>query len=279
MDSGYFKIGEFAKICGVKKATLIHYAQMGLLTPAKVGDNGYSYYLPSQLYDFELINVLKSLNVPLADIKDYIENKNGDIPACEAILKNKLKEIEEIQKRISSAKSLIENTIKDLDDMKNQTIGVVEEITFDKPDYLYVYDMPYRDADSAYVIGKTREVIAHIQDSFMNEDINVVEVVLHEDIMNETFRKTYGAFRARNSVNPNDERVIVKPAGTYLTIADKSGGNQIAGLYRTLKQYADDRGYKIVGNAFARDLVSHIIERNRDSYLVRCYIQIEKEKK
>lgn len=279
MSKEYFKIGEFAKICGVKKATLIHYAQIGLLVPKKVGENGYSFYAVSQIYDFELINVLKNLNVPLADIKDYLDNKNGDLLKSEEILRKKLVEIEEMKRKIISAEHLIQNTIKDIEDIKHQKIGVVEEIYQESPEYYFVYEMPYRDAASVYRMGNPRDIIKHIQDSFLNEDINVMEIVRNEDIMNGTFKKTYGAFRAKAGVDREAENIIEKPAGTYLTIADESSGEKIVTLYKILKEYADKNGYTICGNAYERDLLSHVVERNREKYLVRCYIQVEKEKK
>ena len=50
MHEYYYKMGEFAKICGVKKSTLIHYADIGLFKPDHIGENGYCYYAPQQIY-------------------------------------------------------------------------------------------------------------------------------------------------------------------------------------------------------------------------------------
>ncbi len=41
MHEYYFKMGEFATICGVKKSTLVHYADIGLFKPHHIGENGY----------------------------------------------------------------------------------------------------------------------------------------------------------------------------------------------------------------------------------------------
>ena len=38
---GYLTTGEFAKLCGVKKQTLFHYDQIGILKPELSGENGY----------------------------------------------------------------------------------------------------------------------------------------------------------------------------------------------------------------------------------------------
>lgn len=39
-----FTIGQFAAIHGIHKKTLMWYDQVGLLSPAFVGENGYRYY-------------------------------------------------------------------------------------------------------------------------------------------------------------------------------------------------------------------------------------------
>ena len=47
--------GEFAKICNVKKHTLFHYDDIGLLKPDYYDENGYIFYSYSQLNLFYFI--------------------------------------------------------------------------------------------------------------------------------------------------------------------------------------------------------------------------------
>ena len=274
MDNFFLKTGEFAKICGVKKATIVHYANVGILNPNFIGENGYAYYTPGQIYDFELINILKGMNVPLKEIKDYMINKNGNVNACREILEKKLKELQEHQKVLHSVEVLVQNTIRDIDDLKNQKIGVIEEVTFDEPEIYYIYDMPYRTAEAAYLLRGARDIIKHVQESFLNESINVIEIVMKRDLLNGTFRKTYGGFIAKKGQDYEPEHLFTRPAGTYLTVAEQKGGDRIADIYRELKNYADENGYEICGNGYEKDLLSHIVDRDRSHYLVRCYIQV-----
>ena len=279
MFEQYLKIGEFAVACGVKKATLIHYAKIGLLKPVHVGENGYSYYAPSQIYDFELINLLKCMNVPLSEIKDYIETKNGDIPACREILQKKLAELEKYREYLHSVECLVRNTLRDMNSVSDIELGIIEEVTFDMPELYYVYKMPCRTADATYMLHNSRDIIKHIQDSFLNESINVIEVVMQEDIINETFKKSLGGFLAKTDAVMEEQNLFMRPAGTFLTIADNKGGEEIPGLYYQLKKYAEAHGYTVCGNGYGKDLLSHIVERDRSKYLFRCYIQVKKQEK
>ena len=71
-----YTTGQFAELCGVKKQTLFHYDDIGLLVPALVEDNGYRRYSYSQYQDFLLISCLKEAGMSLTEIKDYLEESD-----------------------------------------------------------------------------------------------------------------------------------------------------------------------------------------------------------
>lgn len=66
--AAFFTTGQFAKLCSTTKETLFHYDSLGLLKPARVGENGYRYYSASQFFDFDLIAVLQSAGCSLQEI-------------------------------------------------------------------------------------------------------------------------------------------------------------------------------------------------------------------
>ena len=68
-----YTTGQFAELCGVKKQTLFHYDDIGLLKPARVDSNGYRRYSHDQYQDYLLISCLKEAGMSLAEIKDYLE--------------------------------------------------------------------------------------------------------------------------------------------------------------------------------------------------------------
>lgn len=68
-----YTTGQFAELCGVKKQTLFHYDDIGLLRPELVEENGYRRYSYSQYQTFLLISCLKEAGMSLTEIKDYLE--------------------------------------------------------------------------------------------------------------------------------------------------------------------------------------------------------------
>ena len=55
----FFTTGEFSRLCNVKKDTLFHYDEIGILQPEIVRENGYRYYSINQFFLFDIITMLK----------------------------------------------------------------------------------------------------------------------------------------------------------------------------------------------------------------------------
>ena len=270
MHEYYFKMGEFATICGVKKSTLVHYADIGLFKPHHIGENGYYYYSPTQIYVYEVIDIMRRMSIPLEEIKAYLENQ--DVMNCREVLKRNLELLKAKRKEMEHIERIIENTLSDVDNALNQKQDEIEVITQEEDHYFFVYKMPYRTEKAAYDLGDARAMIKRCKDSWFNSTLNVSEIVLQEHVLDGSFKKTYGGFRIDHKIE--DENIMIRPAGQYVTVCSKSGGNKIPCLYRKLKKYADEHGYQVCGNAYEEDQLSYITEHDRENYLVRCYLHV-----
>ena len=70
------KTGDFAKLCGTNKRTLIHYDEIGLFKPARTDEKGYRYYSENQFDVFFTITCLKELGMPLKEIGAFLEQRS-----------------------------------------------------------------------------------------------------------------------------------------------------------------------------------------------------------
>lgn len=68
-----YSIGQFVKIANISRRTLHYYNEIGLLPPAKVGNNQYRYYDDAALIKLQKILLLKSLGYTLEQIKEVFE--------------------------------------------------------------------------------------------------------------------------------------------------------------------------------------------------------------
>ena len=65
-------MGDLARRAGLTTKALRHYDRIGLLRPDFVDDAGYRWYSPAQVEDARHIAVLRSVDVPLEEVRDYL---------------------------------------------------------------------------------------------------------------------------------------------------------------------------------------------------------------
>lgn len=107
-----FTAGELASLFGISKQTLLYYDKINLLCPDFISDNGYRHYSIDQYLDLEIIVNLRSMNIPISDIKEYLQHR-GKAEFIEQ-LEKKRTECQEIIKeneRIMASIDLIEENL------------------------------------------------------------------------------------------------------------------------------------------------------------------------
>ncbi|MDO4458519.1 MAG: MerR family transcriptional regulator [Clostridia bacterium] len=103
MKNELLSSGKFAEYVGTSRKTLIYYDEIGLLKPYLVKENGYRYYLTSQILEFSIIRAYQNLGLNLDEIKLVLEGNSSEI---DEIVNEKLNDIDrqirdlEITKRI-----------------------------------------------------------------------------------------------------------------------------------------------------------------------------------
>ncbi|WP_216213741.1 MerR family transcriptional regulator [Amycolatopsis aidingensis] len=76
-----YSIVQVARMAKVTSRTLRHYDEIGLLTPAYVGGNGYRYYEREQLLRLQQIRVLRELGLGLDTIGDILDRQADQLAA------------------------------------------------------------------------------------------------------------------------------------------------------------------------------------------------------
>ena len=109
-ESHWYSIGEMASLFGLTRQTLIYYDKIGLFCPAMVNDDGYRFYLPTQIPTLRLICLLKDLGIELKEIADIIDSRN--IPALIDYLVARKAEIGRRIGQLDTQRELIDQRIK-----------------------------------------------------------------------------------------------------------------------------------------------------------------------
>jgi len=96
-----YTVQQLAKLAGVSVRTLHHYDELGLLSPAYYGENGYRYYEEPQLLRLQQILFFRELGFPLKRIGEIVGRGEFDQQAALAAHRKVL------QKEVSRLRKLI----------------------------------------------------------------------------------------------------------------------------------------------------------------------------
>lgn len=110
MYKEHFSVGEIAKLFKMTTQTLRFYDKMGIFKPSYINPkNSYRYYTLSQFEILTMINYLRSLDMPLEDIKAYFDEKSEK--SLVEILERELKKTNEKIQSFNSVKLRLQEEI------------------------------------------------------------------------------------------------------------------------------------------------------------------------
>jgi DNA-binding transcriptional MerR regulator len=110
MTSTELAIQEVARLAGTTSRTLRHYDQVGLLTPSRIGENGYRYYDRDALVRLQRILLLRELGLGIPAIRGVLDGQTDDAQA----LASHLRWLEQEKSRLDRQIASVEGTIRKL---------------------------------------------------------------------------------------------------------------------------------------------------------------------
>lgn len=121
-----FRIGDMARMFHLSMGSIRHYEAMGLLTPDQVDPaTGYRYYSTRQFEIFNTIRYLRALDMPLEEIRDFLQNRDVDL--IEAKLRQQKQIVVEKQRELKRIQRKIDNRLRQLEDAKASELDQIRE--------------------------------------------------------------------------------------------------------------------------------------------------------
>ena len=126
--SKLFGIGDVARLFHVSVSTLRHYENEGLLMPEYTDPRtGYRYYSPRQFEVLNTIRYLRVLDMPLAEIADFLGKR--DVDRIEEKLRQQKNALAAKQRELARIERKIDNRLRGIADAKTAPIGVITRST------------------------------------------------------------------------------------------------------------------------------------------------------
>lgn len=267
----YFTTGEFAKICRVNKRTLFHYHDIDLFSPAIIDENGYRYYSHHQLDVFNIIAILKELNIPLKDIKAYLDMRTPE--ELLKLSKEKISEIDDQIKELNLMKHLLEETIVYTNKALNADYNkiLIEE---QEEEYIILSNFISEENTDDY----TKEFIEFIDFTDMTEskDTSFVGTMLSKEniINNEYDKHSYLFVKTVNRCNQKE--VSVKPKGLYAVAYHLGHFETMHETYKRLLEFIHINNLEMGAYAYEEYLIDEVAAKNEKDYVTQITIQVEK---
>ncbi len=276
----YFTAGELANIFGISKQTLLYYDRMGLFSPAFVSENGYRHYNMNQYMDLEVILRLRSLNISIALIKQYLNNRSKE--DFVEILESKRKESEEIIRENQEILKIINSF--------SANISVEKQTPFTQPLLTWRKERKLCATLTTDAFnGKDRVMLftRHAEQTF--EDNNVLDKTVGWIIDREAFlshkplRNTIAFFSYApdkyDEPKEIDEGCDLRtlPIGLYVEVYFKGTFYENAQtVSKNIEQFLKANDLQAVGDVYVLPIENHLLHNDPGNYINKVFLQVEK---
>ncbi|RGU95923.1 MerR family transcriptional regulator [Clostridium sp. AF15-17LB] len=264
----YLTTGEFARLTGVTKHTLFHYDAIGLLCPEVKLDNGYRYYTFSQLDIFEIISSLKELNMPLQEIKAYVDGRTP-----ESLLKLFERENLIIEERMQKLRQMQRWMKEKADCIQSGISAPPEEICVRHEEKRY---MVLSGIESSDEMGWSIE-IGNFLDYCEEHGIRSPYGISFRQNLADIMEGTYDSYRTLYqllSAKPKKVAYEVRPEGDYVTAYHKGRWQDIGMAYRRLVQYAQDNRIELTEHFYEDYLLDGLTVQQEEDYLTKIICMV-----
>lgn len=267
----YFTTGEFSRLCGVRKDTLFHYDEVGILKPEIVRENGYRYYSINQFFLFDIIAALKKAGASLGEIREYISHRSPE--GLLKLLEEKSAYLAREQQKLAQVQRLIANTRE----RTKKGIAAVcgqPRVEHCPEEYLIVVHIDSKEQ------GATKNHMPKIRDHFQFCDAHMVgdelpfgAIIEQKNLEKGWYKESW--YFSRVDRQYEGERFFLKPAGQYAIIEHRGSYESMDDSYEKLKAYLAEQGLRICGHAYEHELLSYFAVPDPSGYVIQICIQVE----
>lgn len=270
-DLSCIPTAKFANMCCTTKRTLIHYDEIGLFHPAGRLENDYRYYTQEQYETFECISALRSLGMPLEEIREYLNRR--DPAVYRALLSIQEEKVQAALSELTRIQAMIRTRIGLIDESFRVAY---DEVSFEGAPAEYLLLSQPINADDPY--SSAGALFKHLFDCSHNtvSSGHPYGVMLTpESVRSGRFRE-FAYYFTKHNVSSDMLGLYEKPAGLYATLYMKGDYHYSDGAFNKLLSAIDAGSYTICGYSYKEGIIDSSAEKNFNSYVNKISIQVRK---
>ena len=268
MSQPIFSIGEFARLCGVKKDTLFHYDQIGLLKPDRVAANGYRYYTIQQYFTFQIIAALREVGMPLREIRRYLDSQSAS--TLLPLLEEQQNQLSRQRRHLEQLEQLLRSTAASLRVGAAHRAG---ELFLERQPAMTLVVMPActDPADKEYQ-KNLQDHIRRCRQGGSPNHLSLGGLVPYDNLVRGIWQESLFWTPAGPACGP--DCLYGKPEGLYAVYYHQGGYDSLPQAYQTLCRRVREMGYQPAGDLFEEDLLNFLSQADQASYLLKLNLLV-----
>ena len=267
--NGWMTSGAFAAFCGTTKETLRHYKDIGLLSPAYKGGNGYFYYGAEQFYDFCAISIFRQSGTSLENVRRGLQEQ--DSAKTLSLLLEQQQRLGEERQKLEQMEFVLSGMIRGLKlgnapDMIPKTAWFKKEHLLAVPAEELEAFIPADAGEDEMLITVLNRCRTLCRQYGLQTDYRLGALHLPgEHTGQAAISHLYTCLKEQADF----PYYMEKPAGNYAYLCCR-GRWDISGGYHALNRYICEQGLRTTGSLYAYDLAGFIlngVEKNAASMI------------
>lgn len=275
--SKLFGIGDIARLFHVSVSTLRHYENEGLLMPEYTDPRtGYRYYSPRQFEVLNTIRYLRVLDMPLAEIADFLGKR--DVDRIEEKLRQQKNALAAKQRELARIERKIDNRLRGIADAKTAPIGVITRSTVPAARIVWMSV-----ADSLR-ISDALDMETPIQDLARNTDEAMVFLgkvgvgISAEHLISGQFAQYDGVFLVLDDEDQYSGEVMRLPETECVAIRFHGSHPQAPTQYEKLLSYIRENGLSVTGFSREITLIDYGFTDDTEKFVTEIRIPVAAQK-
>ena len=267
-QSKLLTIGQFAALHGINKKTLMWYDEIGLFKPAVINpENGYRCYNYHQSPILETILLLRELDVSIAEIQDFMNNRSAE--NLKHLLDEKIAELDLQLMHLQAVRKTVFNHQQDMAALL--TVDLSEICIVEKEERCLVtvdidQDVTFEKEVELITAETARYQLGRLHDASYGSMISVTS------LLNGNFDDYTKLFIEIPQLEQK-RGLHIQPKGTYLRAFHKGGWDKLPLRYQEILKYARRQGLTLSGYSYEKGINETVIDRVED-YIIRIEIPL-----
>ena len=265
-----FTVGEFAKLCGISKQTLIFYDHENILKPKERDEyNGYRYYTADQLEQMDSILILREMGLSLAEIREYMDNRS--LKTSLQLLESQREAIRQKLDHLTTVQGRIDRKIETLRRLDRQDFSFRLETL---PEQLLAVAEVRPPHGILQVDMALKGLMKRVKRTAADHFYQVGDVVPREALECGKFLTFRWAFLPVEE-GTEGMQTVLRPAGLYAVQTHRGPYTRMGETYRAMLEELSRRGKRPAGDAYEFCVLDSLTSASPEHYCTQIQIPVE----